>query len=264
MSATGGGALDASVTPAAELARLTGDIALGFYRSRLDVETKFDGSPVTVADRGAEQAAREWVRRYFPSDGFLGEEFGEERIGARRRWIVDPIDGTKSFVRGVPLWGSLVALCEGERVLAGAAYFPAIGELIAAAPGAGCWWNGSRCAVSTVNVLGEATVLTTDDRFHERPAFRAGWTRIAESAAVSRTWGDCFGYLLVATGRAEAMLDPVMSPWDAAALQPIVEEAGGRFTDWTGRVTAFGGSTVATNALLADTVRAVLSNSGTD
>ena len=256
--------LDGTVTPAAELARLTGDIALGFYRARLDVETKLDGSPVTAADRGAEQAAREWVRRYFPDDGFLGEESGEERVGARRRWIIDPIDGTKSFIRGVPLWGSLVALCEGERVLAGAAYFPAIGELIAAAPGAGCWWNGSRCSVSSVSMLAKATVLTTDDRFQEQPGLRAGWARVAAVAAISRTWGDCFGYLLVATGRAEAMLDPVMSPWDAAALQPIIEEAGGRFTDWSNRATAFGGSTVATNALLADSVRALLSGSGND
>ena len=259
-----GDTLDAIVAPAAELARLTGNIALGFYRSSLDVETKLDGSPVTIADRRAEQAASEWVRRYFPDDGFLGEEFGEERVGARRRWIIDPIDGTKSFVHGVPLWGSLVALCEGDRVLAGAAYFPAIEELLAAAPGAGCWWNGSRCAVSGIGSLADATVLTTDDRFLERPAFRAGWARISDGAAVSRTWGDCFGYLLVATGRAEAMLDPVMSPWDAAALQPIIEEAGGRFTDWANQATAFGGSAVATNALLADSVRVLLSGSGTD
>ena len=252
------GALDARVAPAVELARLTGDIALGHYRSRLDVEIKADGSPVTIADRAAEVAAREWVRRYFPDDGLLGEEFGEERPQARRRWIIDPIDGTKSFVRGTPLWGSLVALCEGERVLAGAAYFPAIGEIIAAAPGAGCWWNGSRCAVSPVDALDRATVLTTDDRFRERPALRAGWERVADAAAVSRTWGDCFGYLLVATGRAEAMLDPVMSPWDAAALQPIIDEAGGRFTDWSGRVTAFGGSSVATNLALSISVRALL------
>ena len=264
MIADGVSALDASVAPAAELARLTGDIALGFYRSRLSVETKLDGSPVTEADRGAEQAARDWVRRYFPEDGFLGEEFGEERAGSQRRWIIDPIDGTKSFIHGVPLWGSLVALCEGERVLASAAYFPALGELIAAAPGAGCWWNGSRCSVSSIAALSDATVLTTDDRFQERPALRSGWTRVADAAAVSRTWGDCFGYLLVATGRAEAMVDPVMSPWDAAALQPIIEEAGGRFTDWANRVTAFGGSAVATNALLADSVRALLSSSGND
>ena len=250
--------LDARIAPAAELARLTGDIAMRHYRSRLDVEMKADGSPVTVADRAAETAARDWVRRYFPDDGLLGEEFGEERPEARRRWIIDPIDGTTAFVRGTPLWGSLVALCEGERVLAGAAYCPAIGELFAAAPGAGCWWNGSRCSVSSVAEIGRATVLTTDDRFRERLALRAGWERIANAAAVSRTWGDCFGYLLVATGRAEAMLDPVMSPWDAAALQPIIEEAGGRFSDWAGRPTAFGGNSVATNLALADSIRALL------
>ena len=253
--------LDARIAPAAELARLTGDIALRHYRSHLVVEMKADGSPVTVADRAAEEAARDWVRRFFPQDGVFGEEFGEERAGARRRWVIDPIDGTKSFVRGVPLWGSLVALCEGETVLAGAAYFPAVGELIAAAPGAGCWWNGSLCAVSAVATLGAATVLTTDDRCRERPSRRVGWERVAAAASIARTWGDCFGYLLVATGRAEMMCDAVLSPWDAAALYPIVREAGGTFTDWDGRDTAFGGSAVATNGTLAADVRAMLADS---
>ena len=134
-------------------------------------------------------------------------------------------------------------------------------EMIAAAPGAGAWWNGSRCAVSTVGTLSQATVLTTDERFRERPERRAGWDRVSSNAAVSRSWGDCFGYLLVATGRAEAMLDPVLSPWDAAALQPIVVEAGGVFTDWTGVATAFGGSAVATNFALATDVRRLLDDS---
>lgn len=250
--------LDSLIAPAADLARLTGDIALGYYRSNLTVETKADGSPVTIADRAAETAAREWVGRLFPKDGLLGEEFGEERPGAARRWIIDPIDGTKTFVRGVPLWGSLVALCEGNRVLAGAAYFPAVGEMLAAAPGAGCWWNGSLCTVSSVAELSEATVLITDSAFRERPDYRAGWERLATTARASRTWGDCFGYLLVATGRAEVMVDAVMSPWDAAALQPIIEEAGGHFTDWTGARTAFGGSVVATNRALSGVVREIL------
>jgi len=243
---------------AAELARLTGDIALAHYRSALAVETKADGSPVTGADRAAETAAREWVRRRFPADGILGEEFGEERPGAARRWVIDPIDGTKSFVRGVPLWGSLVALCEGERVLAGAACFPAVGEQLAAAPGQGCWWNGSRCRVSLVSAVDAATVLTTDDRFLDEPARRPGWDRVSRAASVSRGWGDCYGYLLVATGRAEGMFDPILSPWDSAALQPLIVEAGGVFTDWTGRDTAFGGSAVATNAALAAPLRALL------
>jgi histidinol phosphatase-like enzyme (inositol monophosphatase family) len=251
-------ALDTRIAPAAELARLTGEVALRSYRSRLAVEIKSDGSPVTAADRAAEQAARDWVDRLFPLDGVLGEEFGELRAGAKRRWIIDPIDGTKAFVRGVPLWGSLVALCEGEQVLAGAAYFPAIGELVAAAPGAGCWWDGVRCTVSSVNSLQSATVLTTDDSFRERPELRDGWHRVSSVAAVSRSWGDCFGYLLLATGRAEGMFDPVMSPWDAAALQPIVQEAGGVFTDWSGNDTAFGGSVVATNRELAIVLRGLL------
>jgi len=256
--AAGGLTLDERVAPAAELARITGMVALRHYRTNLAVETKADGSPVTVADRAAETAARAWVQSRFPQDGVLGEELGEERPGAARRWIIDPIDGTKSFVRGAPLWGSLVALCEGERVLAGAAYFPAVDELVAAAPGAGCWWNGSRCQVSTVGALADATVLTTDERFPERPERAAPWRALARAASVSRTWGDCFGYLLVATGRAEVMCDGTMSVWDAAALQPIIEEAGGVFTDWLGVPTAFGGSAVATNRSLADEVRAVL------
>jgi histidinol-phosphatase len=254
----GGLTLDERVAPAAELARITGTVALRHYRTHLAVETKADGSPVTVADRAAETAARAWVQSRFPQDGVLGEELGEERPGAGRRWIIDPIDGTKAFVRGTPLWGSLVALCEGERVLAGAAYFPAVDELVAAAPGAGCWWNGSRCHVSSVSTLADATVLTTDERFPENPERAAGFRALARVASVSRTWGDCFGYLLVATGRAEVMCDGTMSVWDAAALQPIIEEAGGVFTDWLGVATAFGGSAVATNRLLAGEARATL------
>ena len=253
---------DTLLAAAEELARLTGGVALSHYRSALAVEQKADGSPVTAADRAAEQAAREWVRTRFPDDGVLGEEFGEERAGARRRWIIDPIDGTKSFVRGVPLWGSLVALCEGETVLAGAAVWPAVDELVVAAPGAGCWWNGRRCSVSSVADLASATVLTTDERFPHHDDRRAAWTRLGARVAVARSWGDCFGYLMVATGRAELMCDPELSPWDAAALQPIIVEAGGTFTDWAGRPTAFGGSAIATNRALADQSRLLLAGQG--
>jgi histidinol-phosphatase len=272
----------AALLPAvADLARIAGDIALGYFdqarRSRLPVDYKGDGSPVTVADRNAEAAARDWVERRFPNDGFLGEESGAVRISARRRWIVDPIDGTKSFVRGVPLWGTLVAVAEGDAVLAGAINCAATGEMVAAALGQGCWWNGSRCAVSAENQLARATVLATDERFPlvsieggtdetahrlERDRRWNGWQRVAERAVVARSWGDCFGYLLVATGRAEVMLDAIMAPWDTAALWPVVTEAGGVFTDWSGAATAFGGSSVATNAALATEVRALLNGSG--
>jgi histidinol-phosphatase len=243
---------------AEEVARKSGDVALGFFRQGVTVDTKGDGTPVTVADRTAEKTAREWIESRFPEDGILGEEFGETRPGAKRRWILDPIDGTKTFIRGVPLWGTLVAVTEGETILAGAAYFPPVGEMLVAAPGQGCWWNGKRTWVSAEAELSRALVLSTDERFLTNPQRGAALRGLAAKAAVSRTWGDCYGYLLVATGRAEVMVDELMSPWDAAALQPIIEEAGGVFTDWTGQRTAFGGNSIATNALLADPVRELL------
>jgi histidinol phosphatase-like enzyme (inositol monophosphatase family) len=244
---------------AADVARVAGDTALRYFGTGVAIEAKRDGTPVTVADRTAEQAAREWLHARFPEDGILGEELGEERPGALRRWVLDPIDGTKTFVRGVPLWGSLVALHEGETVLAGAIYCPAVGELVAAAPTMGCWWNGSRCTVSAVDDLSRAVVLTTDERFIGHPRQTAAWKQLTAQTAMSRSWGDCYGYLLVATGRAELMTDPVLSPWDAVALLPVITEAGGVFTDWRGQVTAFSGAgVVATNALLAGEIRSLL------
>ncbi len=239
-------------------ARLAGGVALRHYRAGVVVETKQDGTPVSVADRQAEEAVRSWLEARFPKDGIVGEELGEVRPEAPRRWLVDPIDGTKTFIRRVPLWGTLVALVEGEEVLAGAAFFPAVDELVVAARGAGCLWNGAPAHVSAVARLADSTVLATDERFAQDVMKRRRWRRLTEEAAQVRTWGDCYGYLLVATGRAEVMVDGVMAAWDAAALQPIVEEAGGVFSDWQGRRTAFGGDTIATNRAVAGPTRAVL------
>ncbi len=244
---------------AAELARLTGDVAHEYYgRRNVAIEIKGDGSPVTIADRRAEGVARDWITQRYPRDGIMGEEMGIDRPDARRRWIIDPIDGTKAFVRGVPLWGTLVAVTEDDRVIAGAAYFPPANELIFAAPGEGCWWNGSRSSVSTVDTLDEATILTTDDRFPEDAKRREAWASLVGEAAVARTWGDCYGYLLVATGRAEVMVDDIVSPWDAAAFVPIITEAGGVLTDWEGVKTPFGNGVIATNGALASEVRGLL------
>jgi histidinol-phosphatase len=241
-----------------EAGRIAGAVALRHFRTELDVKSKADGSPVTIADREAESAVRDWIGRRFPDDGIEGEELGIVRPDAIRRWVIDPIDGTRTFIRGVPLWGTLIAVVERSEVLAGAAFFPAIDEMVAAAPGEGTWWNGVRSAVSRVDLLERATILTTDERFREDEVMGAAWRRLSNRAAISRTWGDCYGYLLVATGRAEVMVDAVMAPWDAAALQPIIEEAGGVFTDWSGARTAFGGSAIATNAALAIETRALL------
>ena len=274
----------ATLLPAvAELARIAGDIALGHFdharRSRLPVEYKADGSPVTIADRTAEASARDSVDRHFPKDGFLGEESGAVRSDARRRWIVDPIDGTKSFVRGVPLWGTLVAVAEGGDGSRGRDQLRGSRRR--------WWWRrwdravggmALGASVSTEHQLAaRAAVLATDERFpqvsieagasevarrQEQDHQWNGWRRVAERAAIARSWGDCFGYLLVATGRAEVMVDAIMATWDTAALWPVVTEAGGVFTDWAGAATAFGGSSVATNAVLATEVRALLNPAG--
>ena len=241
-----------------DLARVAGRVALRHFKSALTVEHKSDGSPVTIADRAAEESARLWIGERFPHDGIVGEELGSLRPDARRRWFVDPIDGTKSFVRGVPLWGTLIAVAEGDEVLAGAAYCPAVEELVAGALERGTWWNGTRCTVSSVDTISDAAVLTTDQRFTRTPARRAGWQRLADQAAIARDWGDCYGYLLVATGRAEVMIDGILADWDSAPLFPIVREAGGVITDFAGRVTPFGRSAVATNAALARDARVLL------
>ena len=255
---TRAGSLESLLQAAQECAELAGSIALSHYRTHVIVEWKGDGSPVTVADRGAEEAMRKWIRERFPLDGILGEEFGEQAGSSGRRWVIDPIDGTKSFVRGVPLWGSLVAVVEDGTVLAGAACFPALDETISAATGCGSWHNRSRAHVSSVANLREATVLVSDARFFPSPPGHDRWERLSAAAAVSRTWGDAFGYLMVATGRAEVMVDPVVNAWDIACFLPIIEEAGGVFTDFHGVVTAFGGHSIATNAALAAESRKIL------
>lgn len=240
------------------LATLAGDEANRYFRQGIAVEFKGDGSPVTAADRAAETVAREWIRAHFPADGILGEEFGLEKPEAPRRWVLDPIDGTKSFIHGVPLWGTLVAVVEGERVLAGAVYAPPSRELVAAEVGQGAWFNGVRTLVSRTSDLSHATLLTTDDRFTDRPTRKARWDALASQVRIVRTWGDCYGYLLLATGRADIMVDDLMNPWDAAAVQVVIEEAGGRFTDFRGQATAFGGDSIATNAALDVQVRDIL------
>ena len=237
---------------AVEVAWRAGRTAFAHYQSGLPSETKSDDSPVTIADRNAEHVARELIERRFPHDGIIGEEFGTVRDDATRRWILDPIDGTRTFIRGVPFFGCLLALEENHQPVIGVMYFPALEEMVYGARGEGAWWNGRRAHVSDTTELDQALLVTTDiDNIH-RAGYGDGFLRLHDECGMLRTWGDCYGHALVATGRAEIMLDPIMSLWDAAALKPIVEEAGGRFTSWTGEATHTGGSAVSTNAALAD------------
>ena len=240
-------------------ARAAGKITLRYFRSMqgkegghkgppLQVEFKADRSPVTTADRESERLLRKRIEERFPEHGILGEEFGPARPEAGMRWLVDPIDGTQSFIRGVPLYGVMLGLVEGDDPVVGVVHFPALGETLTAWRGGGCWWNGVRARVSNVARLDEAVLLTTDPAGLVRGEKREGYERLRGRVKMERGWGDCYGHALVATGRAEIMLDPELKEWDAAPLIPILEEAGGKFTDWKGRRTIAGGDGFATNA----------------
>ena len=240
---------------ATELAWRAGRATLGHFQTGVSVELKDDATPVTAADRESEQIIRRGIEDAFPADGVLGEEFGEEPGSSGRRWVIDPIDGTKSFVQGVPLYGVLVALETETGVVAGAIYLPALDEMLCAATGHGCWWNGRRAHVSDVDKLSDACICYTSSRSFAEQGRSREFDRFGEVARIRRGWGDCYGHVLVATGRAEVMLDPIIGVWDCAPLVPILQEAGGTFTDWRGQVTIHGGDGISTNgAVLAETL----------
>jgi histidinol-phosphatase len=233
-------------------------ITLEYFRSPLEVETKADASPVTIADRRAEQHIRAELSRAFPQDGLLGEEFGEQKGSSGRRWIIDPIDGTQSFIRGVPLYGVLVGLEDAGRCVVGVSAFPGLGQTLWASRGGGAFMNGERASVSSVASLEASTLLSSDAKPESFGDKYPGFERLLSKVLRHRGWGDCYGYALVATGRAEIMLDPILNPWDSAAMVPILEEAGAVFFDWSGASSIYGGSGIATSAVLADAVRAEL------
>jgi histidinol phosphatase-like enzyme (inositol monophosphatase family) len=229
-------------------------LTLRYFGGLVDADPKGDGTPVTIADREAEQLIRQKVEARYPDHSILGEEYGESNEGARVRWILDPIDGTRSFMHGVPLYGVLIGIeIEGESAV-GVSHFPPLRETVAAGRGLGCAWNGRPCRVSTVSRIEDAVVCTTDVEELLSQPIGTGWRRLQQRAAFSRTWGDCYGHALVATGRVEVQVDPVMKPWDAGPFLTIVTEAGGRFTTLDGRATLHGGSGVSTNGLLHEEV----------
>ena len=235
---------------AVDLARGAGEITLQYFRKQPETSKKSDGSYVTIADREAESYLRRRIAERFPDDGILGEEEGELRGTSGRRWILDPIDGTFAFVHGVPLYGVLIAVEIEDEMSVGVVNIPALGEIVSAAKGLGCFLNGEPARVSSTAQLKDALLLST--------SFERVTELLQKRAKVSRTWGDCYGYVLVATGRADIMLDPVMNLWDCAPLLPIMEEAGGTFTDWRGMRTVDGGNSIATNGLLFEEVMSLI------
>lgn len=239
--------LESLLEVAVGAARAAGLHTLKYFKTDLSIETKSDNTPVTRADREAEQIIRGIVGEKFPKHTILGEEDGE-KLGAdsRFRWIIDPIDGTKSFIHGVPLYGTLIGVEIDGRPKVGVCYIPAMDEMLAAAAGLGCHWNGKRANVSPIERLEDATLLVGSpvSAMRRSDAFE----RLAARAKLTRGWGDCYGYVLVATGRAEVMIDPAMNLWDCAPLLPILQEAGGHFTDWKGVATIHRPEAAGTNA----------------
>lgn len=250
---------------AIELAHRAGRRTLGHFDAGVEVERKADETPVTVADREAETLLRDAIGARWPEHGVLGEEFGEADAGATWRWVVDPIDGTKSFVRGIPLYGVLIGLQRDGEVVVGVAHFPALGETVAAARGEGCHRNGRRCYVSDVRELREAVVSCTDVANFDPVGKGAAWERIVRASGYRVGLPDAYGHALVATGRVEVMLDPLMNPWDCGPFPVLLAEAGGRFGDWRGFETIDGGEALSCNgALLAEVLRLLRADDGSE
>ena len=261
---------DPRLVAAVAAAQAAGDVSRRYFGTGIRVEWKGEGasrSAVTAADREAEEAARAVIGAHFPEHGFLGEEFGE--TGSRAtRWILDPIDGTDNFIRGIPLFGALVALEENGQITAAAAYNPILGEMVSAVRGGGAYRNGVPIRVSEKATLAESLVVHSSVGEFLRRGLGAGKggaeggiERLLAAAGRDRGFGDYFGYVLVATGRADVMLEAKAAPWDLAAPKLVVEEAGGRFTNLAGEDTIYSGNALASNGRLHDEVRRLLARS---
>lgn len=252
--------LEKRLEAARRLAKLAGKSTLEhFQRADLSFEKKEDASPVTVADQNAEKIIRQGLADEFPEDGIIGEEYGTVEGTTGYRWIVDPIDGTKAFIAGVPLFGTMIGVEKDGRSRLGVVYIPGLDECIYAAEGQGAWYERPhhepiQARVNKTASLAEGVLVTSQVSTFNRRGATQSFLELEERSFVTRTWGDCYGYMLVATGRAVAMIDPLMSIWDAAALQPIMEEAGGTFTSWTGESTIFSGDGIGTNGQVLEEI----------
>jgi histidinol-phosphatase len=248
-----------ALAAAVDAARAAGDIALKYFHGGFDVTLKPDNTPVTQADREAEQAIVEILRRAFPRYGVLGEEFGR-RDGAETdvRWIVDPIDGTKNFVRGIPFWATLIGLEEHGEITVGVVHAAATGQLYTARRGGGAHLNGTRVRVSEVGTLAEAFMIHAGLTIVRQAGWWDPFMRLVDATDRQRGFGDYLGYGLVAEGKADVYAELDLKPWDLAPVKILVEEAGGRFTDFDGRPTIYTGTALATNGRLHEEALALL------
>lgn len=250
--------MDKRLEVAIAAAQAAGEIALRYFRTRLTVDYKSDRSPVTQADRECEQCIIEVLRQSFPDYGIVGEEFGERGGGARARWIIDPIDGTKNFIRGVPYFAALIGLEEDGEVTTGVIYAPAVDDLLYAQKGTGAFDRNGRLRVSSVGALRDGTVVFGGLDIFRKAGRWDGFERLVWASGRQRGFGDYFGHTFVARGQAEAMVELDLKPWDLAAVKIIIEEAGGRLTDFTGAATIYGGDAIASNGLVHDEILKLL------
>jgi len=244
---------------AVEVARAAGELTLEWFgNADLSVDHKGDGSPVTAADLAAETLMRTRLLERFPDDAVIGEEHQDTEGTSGRTWVIDPIDGTKAFTKGVPLYSNLLALVDDHGPAIGVINLPALGECVWAGRGLGAFHNGEPCHVSKHASLDGAYAMTSGFGYWPQPALHS----VLDSPLVLRTWGDAYGYALVATGRAEAMIDPLANPWDVAPMAVIIPEAGGRYTTFDGAEGPDAwktGSGVATNGAVHDALLALWS-----
>ena len=237
---------------ALDVVAAAGELTQSYFRSAdLEVVAKADGSPVTAADEGAERLIRDAIAETFPNDAIMGEEYGATEAASGRQWVIDPIDGTKSFTAGVPLYSNLLAVIDDGEPVLGVINLPAVGEMLSAVVGHGATCNGESIQVSDKTTLRGSYVMTSSVRYWPYEFQQ----RVLDEGIILRTWGDAYGYAMVATGRAEAMIDPRANLWDVAPIGVILSEAGGAFTDLQGNRQVTAGNGIGTNGTLHETFR---------
>jgi len=246
---------------AVDASRKAGDLAREYYETTFAVEHKADDSPVTIADQKAEQLIRSLVTAAFPNDGFLGEEYGQQPGTSGFRWVIDPIDGTKSFIRHIPIWATLIGLEYRDEQIGGVAYIPVFGMTYRAIRGAGAFLNERKIQVSNVAKLSESLVCYSSINWFIRAGREKAFLEIAGRTSRQRGFGDFYGFVLVAEGAAELMVEQGVNPWDIAGIKAIVEEAGGRFTDWSGNQTIYRPDVLASNGKVHEETLAILNES---
>ena len=242
-------------------------ITLGYFGSdQLNQDTKGDGTPVTIADRACETDLRQRIEAKYPDDSILGEEFGHKIGSSGYEWVIDPIDGTISFIHGVPLFGTMLACLHDGKPVVGVIVMPALDEVVYAADGCGCWHQQSnqspkKASVSTTSTLSDSMLNTTSMSYFTTPALRKLYEQLDSQAKHTRGWSDCYGWVLLATGRVDAVIEPVLSLWDFAAAIPIVKEAGGMCSDLSGTESITSGELIASNGLIHEQLVDLISGS---